>query len=87
MLSRKAPMFQYLEDWGCESVIRKNDIVVSFKEYDISVEDPRSRFRQQHKELSTEFVYQVLERTEYDSLIGAEDPGKQVFLDRISGTQ
>lgn len=87
MLARKAKMFRYFEDWGCDSVIRKNDVSVDFDDYDIWVEDPWSYFRQQHKELSIEFVYQILERTEYDTLIGEQDPGKRVFLDRLSAIQ
>lgn len=87
MLARKAMMFRYLADWGCSSVLRKNDVVVDFDEYDIGVYDPETHFRQQHKELSIEFVYQILERTEYDALIGEKDPGKRVFLDRLSAIQ
>lgn len=87
MLARKAQMFHYLEDWGCHAIRRKNDVVVEFDDYDIYVEDPWSHFREQHRELSKEFVYQILERTEYDDLIGQRDPGKRVFLDRLSANQ
>ncbi|QLG28154.1 hypothetical protein HUG10_11605 [Halorarum halophilum] len=87
MLARKAKMFRYIEDWGCTSIVRKNDVVAAFEDYNIWVDDPWSHFRQQHRELSIEFVYQILERTEYDTLIGEQDPGKRVFLDRLAATQ
>jgi hypothetical protein len=87
MLARKSMMFRYLEEWGCSSVRRKNDMVVDFEDYDIWVDEPKSHFRQKHKELSIEFVYQILERTKYDTLIGKQDPGKRVFLDRLSAIQ
>jgi hypothetical protein len=87
MLARKAKMFCYLVDWGCDYVIRKNDVVIDLNDYDIRTENPWSHFRQQHKELSIQFVYQILERTEYDTLIREQDPGKRVFLDRLSAIQ
>ena len=86
-LSRKARMFCHLQNWGCDAVVRKNNVTIEFDEYDIEVPHPRPHFREQHQELSTQFVYQVLERTEYDTLIGVQDPGKQVFLDRLSSGQ
>jgi len=87
MLARKAGMFCYLMEWGCNGVVRKNDIVVNFDDYEIHVADPWSHFREQHQELSIAFVYQILERTEYDTLIGEQDPGKRVFLDRLAAIQ
>lgn len=87
MLARKAMMFRYLKRWGCPSVLRKNDVVVDFDDYDIYVDNPKSHFRRKHKELSTEFVYRILERTEDNTLIGEQDPGKRVFLDRLSAIQ
>lgn len=87
MLARKAMMFRYLNEWGCSSILRKNDVVVEFDDYDIWVGDPKSHFRQQHRDLSVEFVYQILERTEYGGLISEQDQGKRVFLDRLSAIQ
>lgn len=87
MLARKSDMFCYLMEWGCNGVVRKNDIVADFEDYEIQVADPWHHFRQQHQELSIEFVYQILERTEYDTLIGEQDPGKRIFLDRLAAIQ
>ena len=85
MLARKSPMFRYIDEWGCSHIRRKNDVVVDFDEYDIWVDDPWSHFRGQHQELSIEFVHRILEQTKYNKLIGKQDPGKRVFLDRVSG--
>jgi len=86
-LSRKARVLRYLEDWGCDALVRKNDNEIDFTEYNLSVDDPHDHFRGLHRELSTEFVYQILERTEYDHLIAKEDPGKSVFVDRLAADQ
>lgn len=83
-LSRKTSLFRYLRGWGCEGVIRKDESVLRFENHDLGVEDPLAYFQQQHKELSIEFVYEILERTEESSLIGKEDQGRTVFIDRLS---
>lgn len=86
-LSRKTLLFRYLERWGCEGVIRKDDSKLRFENYDLGADEPLLHFRRQHKELSMEFIYEILERTEENSLIGREDLGRGVFIDRLKGNQ
>ncbi|WP_135662632.1 hypothetical protein [Halorhabdus rudnickae] len=86
-LSRKILVFRYLDQWGCDGVIRKNDSKLRFKNYDLAVEEPLTYFRRQHKELSMEFIYETLERTEQNSLIGKEDLGRSVFIERLKSNQ
>lgn len=83
-LSRKAPILCYLDEWGCSALVRKNDNEIDFTDYSLHVENPHDYFRQKHREMSTEFVYQILERTEYNHLIAKEDLGKTVFIDRLT---
>jgi len=87
MLSRKPKFFRYLRSWGVDEVIRKNGTRVNLNDCRIDVADPRSHFREQHRNLAIEFVFSILERTEYTWLIGEEDPGRSVFLDRLEAGQ
>lgn len=87
MMSRKAPMFRYLVQWGCEHIERKNGDSIYLQDYNIDVDDPYSHFRSKHKKLCTDFVRRVLDRTENQYLIDKEDPGKTVFLDRLASDQ
>lgn len=87
MLSRKARFFRHLRVWGVDEVIRKNGTRVDLEDCRIDVADPRSHFRDEHRELAIEFVFSILERTVYTWLIGEEDPGRSVFLDRLEGGQ
>lgn len=83
-LSRKTPLFRYLRQWGCEGIIRKDDSVLPFENYNLDVQSPRAHFTQQHKELSMEFIYEILERTDESTLIGKTDQGRSVFIDRLT---
>lgn len=80
---RKAMLLDHLAKWGCTEVVRKNRNVIDLNEYDLQVNNPSTHYGREHRNLSIQFVYEVLERTEYDNLIPMMDPGKSVFLDRL----
>jgi hypothetical protein len=86
-LSRKCHLFRYLRHWGCDGVVRKDEAALRFENYAVDVENPLAHFRQQHRELSMEFVYEILERTEENALIAREDQGRSVFIDRLTAGQ
>lgn len=87
MLSRKSPMFQYLVQWGCDFVRRKNGDDVRLMDYRIGVDDPHSYFCRKHQELCIRFIYKIIERAGHETLQKKEDPGKSVFVDRLLSTQ
>ena len=86
-LSRKCHLFRYLRHWGCDGVVRKDEATLRFENYALDAENPLAHFRQQHRELSMEFVYEILERTEENALIAREDQGRSVFIDRLTASQ
>lgn len=82
-LRRKTAMFRHLREWGCDEIERKNKNVISFSDYELDCDDPRSYYREQHLDLGIEFVEKVLNRTNHEHLINVEDSGKATFVSRL----
>lgn len=79
---RNTTAFSLLAGWGCDTVVRKNDIDITLAEYNLDL--PRSEafsyYGDVHTELCTDFLSESVARAGHDELINTTGVGKAEFV-------
>jgi len=82
---RNTTAFRLIEDFGCDTVIRKGEIDIELNEYDL--DQPHSealrRYAQQHEELCADFMIETVQRAGHGELIRMDGPDKSGFVEYL----
>ncbi len=76
---RNTTKFRILEQCGCTIIERKGGLRIPLREFDLEQSNPYTEFAQAHERHSIEFVTRLLDE-DWET---ADDPGLNVFLDRL----
>lgn len=80
---RNTTAFGLLQKWGCDTIVRKGDVLINLSEFRLDV--PQSEafeiYAIEHTELCTEFMREIVDRAGVDELARMEGPTKQEFAD------
>lgn len=79
---RNTTPFSLLAEWGCDTVVRKDDIEIDLAEYDIDFtrSEAYAHYGNVHTELCTEFLTNSVTRAGYDELVDTDGIGKAEFV-------
>jgi len=79
---RNTTAFSLLAEWGCDVVMRKNDIGIDLAEYDLELtrSEAYEYYGDVHTELCTEFLGESVTRAGHDKLLSTEGIGKAEFV-------
>ena len=78
---RNTTAFEMLQEWGCESIVRKGGIEIDLSEYELGIptSDAYRRYAKEHTNLCIEFMIESVNRAGYDELSRLEGPTKSQF--------
>lgn len=86
---RNTTAFNMLRQWGCDTIVRKGEILINLSEYQLDV--PQSEafdiYARKHTELCTDFMRETADRAGYAELSRIEGPTKQEFADFLRDAQ
>ena len=79
---RNTTAFSLLAEWGCDTVVRKNDVKIDLAEYnlDLTRSEAYSYYADVHTELCTDFLSESVTRAGHDELISTNGIGKAEFV-------
>lgn len=81
---RNIGAFHWLHAHDIKRVVRKNNVTITLDDYNFSNNDLHGQLTQQHAELCTDFISDILILDEDTTiLVNTTDPGKSVFADRV----
>ena len=82
---RKGGLFKYLEEFGCDVLVRKHGIEISLEEYklDLQRSERWSRYAEQHEELWIDFIEEAVRRAEMTELLNTDGLTKHAFADEL----
>lgn len=86
-LRRKLPVFRYAADLGYRTVRRKEGITIDLTDLDLERRDAFEYYSERHLDRTREFIDDLLEQAEADTLRDEIDDGKQAFVDRLRADQ
>lgn len=86
---RKGDRFRYIEEFGCDVVVRKHDVEIHLDEYELDL--PRTErwrtYAEQHERLWIEFVADAVERAGATELLDTDGLTKHEFAEAVRGLE
>lgn len=83
---RNTGLFRWLHNHNIDTVIRKNEVVISLDDYDFNNTNLHNKLTEQHRDLCAGVVGDILLTTDTHDILEEDDRGKQVFSDRVAAT-
>jgi prophage maintenance system killer protein len=86
---RNTTAFSLLAEWGCDTVVRKNDVEIDLAEYDLDLvrSEAYSYYGDVHTKLCTDFLSESVTRAGHDELISIEGMGKSEFVSFLEAAE
>lgn len=86
---RNTTAFSLLAEWGCDVVMRKNDIEIDLAEYnlDLTRSEAYEYYGDVHTELCTEFLIESVTRAGHEELISTDGIGKTEFVSYLKNAE
>ncbi|AXR79905.1 hypothetical protein [Natrarchaeobaculum sulfurireducens] len=86
---RKGGRFKYLEEFGCDVLVRKHDIEISLAEYELDLQrNERWRhYAERHEELWIDFTEEAVRRAGMTELVDNDGLTKHEFADELKGLE
>ncbi len=78
---RKGGRFKYLEEFGCDVLVRKHDIEIHLEDYELDLHRSErwQKYAEKHEELWIEFTEDAVRRTGMNELLESEGLSKHEF--------
>ncbi|ELZ12527.1 hypothetical protein C479_04002 [Halovivax asiaticus JCM 14624] len=82
---RKGGRFKYLEEFGCDVLVRKHDIEIPLEEYELDLQRSERwrKYAEQHEELWIDFTERAVRRAEMVDLLDTDGLSKHEFADEL----
>ena len=82
---RKGGRFKYLEEFGCDVLVRKHEIEIPLEEYELDHQRSERwrRYAEQHEELWIDFTKEAVQRAGTAELLDADGLSKHEFADKL----
>lgn len=82
---RKGGRFKYLEEFGCDVLVRKHDIEIPLEEYELDLQRSERwrKYAEQHEELWIDFTERAVRRAEMTNLLDTDGLSKHGFADEL----
>lgn len=80
---RNTTAFRMLQEWGCDTIVRKGNVLIDLSEYQLEVPESEAFeiYAREHTELCMEFMRETATRAGYDELSRIDGPTKREFAD------
>ncbi|MFP8953625.1 hypothetical protein ACLI4Z_11710 [Natrialbaceae archaeon A-arb3/5] len=82
---RKGGRFKYLEEFGCDILVRKHDIEIPLEEYELDLQrnERWRRYAERHEELWIDFTEEAVRRAGMTNMLDTDGLTKHEFADEL----